>query len=173
MKNNIIVGLLLVLVISSCGGRQGYVVGETIDIEFWGDIEDGQWIEVDGLKIYHAMNDSTGDCDMEYEHNYIVLNENSDDKVLMPTTDYWSCIDENTKVTRKLTVGDLAQNLISVLNEFGQQNSNSLQLPYKNVNNTLQTTYGQLRITRTDGKEIKVTTSEGYKGAIRKVIPEN
>ncbi|WP_420388053.1 hypothetical protein [Roseivirga sp.] len=169
MKSKIAVLLLVGMMVYSCGSKQKYVVSEEIDIEFWGDIEDGDWIEIDGMKIYHVTNDTLGDCNLDYEHNYLVLNEGSDDKVYMPSTSYFTCLDEGNWVTRKLTFGDLAQNLISVLNEFGQQDSNSLQLPYRNENNTLQTTLGKLRIRRTDGKKIRVTTSEGYKGAVQKV----
>ena len=43
-KNNIVWVLGLLLLMSSCSGEK-YVEGPVIQVQFWGDIEAGQWIK--------------------------------------------------------------------------------------------------------------------------------
>ena len=53
-RNLIIVCLAALLFTTACGQRGKYVESDVIEVEFWGDIEPGDWIEIDGLKLVHA-----------------------------------------------------------------------------------------------------------------------
>ena len=161
-----------VLLLVACKDRTKYVNSENIEIEYWGKIAEGQWIEVDGLRLYHAANDTTEGCDPNYEHNYLSLNNDPEaEKFYVPATTYLACLTHGKWAERDLTNGDMAFNLLSALNEFGEQEEVSLQLPYKNNSSTYFTTMGKLQLQRTDGKPLRVTTSENYKGAIRAIDP--
>lgn len=163
---------LTFVVFAACSQRQKYVTSEFIEIEYWGKIQENQWIEVDGLRLYHVANDTTGGCDPNYEHNYLSLNKDPEaEKYFIPATTYLSCLTQGKWAERDLTNGDMAFNLLSALNEFALQDEISLQLPYKNNSSVYFTTMGKLQLQRTDGKPMKVTTSENYKGAVRAIAP--
>ena len=72
-RNLIIVCLAALLFTTACGQRGKYVESDVIEVEFWGDIEPGDWIEIDGLKLVHAKNDTISGCDIEYFHDYTPL----------------------------------------------------------------------------------------------------
>lgn len=169
-KGSWLVFTLILMVIVACGDRTKYVKSQQVEIEYWGAIEEGQWIEVDGLRFYHATNDTVGGCDPNYEHNYLNLNSDQESKKFyVPATTYLSCLTQGKWAKRDLTNGDMAFNLISALNEFAEQDEVSLLLPYKNTSSVYATTMGKLQIERTDGEPLKVSTSENYKGAVRKL----
>lgn len=165
--------LLTVLSVYSCGDRNKYVLAEVVEIEYWGDVEEGEWIMIDGMKFHHVSNNQTEGCDINYTHGYMEVNEAAeDDKLYLPSTSYTSCLDQDNPVEAKLTRGDMAVNLISALNEFADYADGSLELPYKNTSNVYFTTVGKLRLERSNGEKIRVSTSENYKAAIRKVTEQ-
>ncbi len=169
-----IVMATVVLFIHSCNERAKYVKSQKIEIEYWGEVEEGDWIEVDGLRLYHITNDTSGGCEPDYEYNYLALNSDPDaEQFYLPSTKYKVCLIDDTWTDKKLTSGDLAFNLISALNEFAEQDEISLQLPYKNTSSIYYTTMGKLHLERTDGKAIKVSTSENYKGTVRIMQPSD
>ncbi|HEY9117193.1 MAG TPA: hypothetical protein VIN11_05165 [Roseivirga sp.] len=175
MIKKISVALIIMMAVSfySCGERNKYVLSEVVEIEYWGDIEEGEWIMIDDLKFYHATND-TSTCDISYVHGYLEVNEAAkDDRLYLPTTEYFACVEEGKFTTSKLVGGDLAVNLISALNEYAEYDEESLELPYKNTSGVYYTTIGKLILEKTNGQKIKVSTSKNYKAAVRKVTPQN
>ena len=175
MIKRICIALIFITIVSiySCGERNKYVLSEVVEIEYWGDIEVGEWIMIDDLKFYHATNDSST-CDITYAHSYLEVNEAAkDDKYYLPSTEYFACVEEGKTTVSKLVSGDMAVNLISALNEYSEYDEESLEPPYKNTSGVYFTTVGKLILEKTNGQKIKVSTSKNYKAAVRKVTPQN
>lgn len=167
--------IMVAISIYSCGERNKYVLSEVVEIEYWGEIEEGEWIMIDDLKFFHVKNDSlANNCDINYTHGYLEVNEAAeDDRLYLPTTKYFTCLDENTPLEASLSKGDLAVNLVSALNEYAEYDEGSLELPYKNTSGVYFTTIGKIRLERSNGSKIKVSTSKDYKAAIRKITEDN
>lgn len=174
MKRGSLFSLVIVALLLSCGNQKKYVESEMLAIEYWGEIAEGEWIEIDGLRLYHAMNDTTiTGCSPDYSHLYTDVNTGNSDSLFLPSTEFYRCISNGRFSVGKIGKAELAFNLISAINDFSPLAMGSLELPYKNLNNTLLTTYGKLKLVRTDGKEIRVSTSEGYKAEVKVVKEED
>lgn len=174
-KNLIIVCIAALLFTTACGQRAKYVEADVIEVLFWGDIAPGEWIEIDGLKLVHAKNDTISGCNVEYFHDYVTVNgsNSADNHFFLPSTKYYICIEEGKWAESTISPGDVTQNLLSAMNDFAKIDGASLQLPYKNGTNLYEMATGKMRIERTDGKAIKVTTSADYKAQISKGTKAN
>jgi len=174
-RNLIIVCLAALLFTTACGQRGKYVESDVIEVEFWGDIEPGDWIEIDGLKLVHAKNDTISGCDIEYFHDYTSVNEAniSDDHFFLPSSKYYVCVEEGSWAESVINPGDITHDLLSAMNDFAKIDGVTLQLPYKNSTNLYEMAIGKLRLVRTDGKPIRISTSADYKAQISKGTKEN
>ncbi len=175
-KKLIVVFVVCLFIATACGQSAKYVESDVIEILVWGDIEPGEWIEIDGLRLVHAKNDTTGgECDLEYFHDYVTVNEanTSDDHFFLPSTKYYVCVDQGQFTETQISPGDLTQNMLSAMNDFAKIDGASLQLPYKNETNLYQMAQGKMRIVRTDGKPIRVSTSANYKAQVSKATKSN
>lgn len=174
MKRGSLFALVIAALLLSCGNQKKYVEAEILAIEYWGEIGEGEWIEIDGLRLYHTMNDTTvTGCSPDYEHMYTDVNTGDSDSLFLPSTEFYRCISNGKFSIGKIGQAEQAYNLISAINDFSPLAQQSLALPYKNLNNTLLTTYGKLKLVRTDGMEIRVSTSEGYKAEVKVVKEED
>ncbi|MBO3700699.1 hypothetical protein [Roseivirga sp. E12] len=171
MNKKLIVAFVVCLfVATACGQRAKYVESDVIEILVWGDIDPGEWIEIDGLKLVHAKNDTLSGCQIDYFHDYVTVNDGntSDDHFFLPSTTYYVCVDEGKFTESRISPGDVTQNMLSAMNDFAKIEGASLQLPYKNGTNLYEMSQGKMRITRTDGKPIRISTSANYKAQIGK-----
>lgn len=174
MKRGSLFTIVFAALLLSCGKQNKYVESKVLEIEYWGEIGVGEWIEVDGLKLYHTMNDTTViGCRQDYQHLYTDVNTGKTDSLFLPSTEFYRCISNGKFSIGKIGKAEQAYNLISALNAYAPIAQESLTFPYKNLNNTLMTTFGKLKLVRTDGKEIRISTSEGYKAEIKVVKEED
>lgn len=147
------------------------MLSDIIEIDYWGDIGEGQWIMIDDLKFFHVMNDSTADCKPDYIHNYQQVNGiQNDDRLYLPSTNYHKCSTEGERTVAKLTNGDMQANLLAALNEYADYDKGSLEPPYKNSLGSYLATIGKIRLERSNGEKIKISTSKNYKASIRTVV---
>jgi len=165
----LLIGLFMIF--QSCDGRKKYVSARTVEIEIWGDLEEGDWITIDDLKFVHVSNDTTDECDILYDHNDMAVNEKnqSEDHYFLPSTTYYTCVVEGKMVPTKLSEGSMAFSILSALDTYGIDGNAYL---YKNGSSTLEVTFGKIRLTRTDNEKIKVSTSDNYKAAVRAIKEE-
>lgn len=176
MNKKLIVAFVVCLfVATSCGQRAKYVESDVIEILVWGDIDPGEWIEIDGLRLVHVKNDTTSGCEVDYFHDYVKVNEanTSNDHFFLPSTKYYACVVEGQFTETQISPGDLTQNMLSAMNDFTEIDGASLQLPYKNETNLYEMAQGKMRITRTDGKPIRISTSANYKAQVSKATKSN
>lgn len=153
--------LFVVLVYSGCGERRPYVLANTVLIEYRDTLRVDDWIMIDGIKFTHV-----DDYDMLKEDT-VNINRVFDDNVL-PATNQRVIIDGATSddLTGNTPTSEVAAALfqalsLSSLNDLGQF--------YGFSGHILELSAGKFTFYRKDGKKIKVSTSEGYTGIIRKV----
>ena len=171
LNKTVFLFLVLSLFILSCGGRKRYVQSQFIEIQYWGDIEPGSWIQIDDVKFYHKTNDISEDCTGQfYTHDLTAVNlDNESDSLYLPSTSFHQCLMDGWK-PHKINRGDMATSLVLGLREFGQSESElSVESAYKNATNLYQLAQGKVILMRSDEKEIRVSTSDGYKASVKKV----
>ena len=91
----------------------------------------------------------------------------------MPSTKYYACVEEGKWAESIINPGDITHNLLSAMNDFAKIDGATLQLPYKTATNLYEMAIGKLRLVRTDGKPIRISTSADYKAQISKGTKEN
>ena len=163
--------MVALITISSCNGRKKYVLATEVEIRYWGSIQKEDWIEIDGIKLIHAVNDTLQGCNIDYLHDYISLNEMyvDEDEFYVPTTEYYSCLEGKRFVKTEITPGDITQNLLSALNDFAPLPEGELTAPFRNSTNSYEMATGILRISKSNGEQFRVYTSDNYKAQISKL----
>lgn len=152
---------IIALIYSSCGERRPYVLANTVMIEYRDTVYVDEWIEIDGVRFTHVSNfddlkDDSINSNLIYEQN------------LLPATNQDVSVDGSgdRKLAGITPTSGVATSLfealsLSDLNDLGQF--------YGFKGHILELSSGKFTFYRKDGEKIKVTTSDGYTGIVRKV----
>lgn len=153
--------VIVATVYSSCGERRPYVLANTVQIEYRDTVYVDEWIEVDGIRFTHVDNfdqlkDDSVNSNLVYEKNLLpstiqdVLIPGAGEKQLAGITP-----------TSGVATSLFEALSLSSLNDLGQF--------YGFKGHILELSSGRFTFFRKDGEKIKVTTSDGYRGIVRKV----
>ena len=158
-----LIGLLFAIVIlsASCGERRPYVLAEMIEVEFKDTLRVDDWTAVDGVKYTHVDNyeklvEDTTATQSVYD---LKLLPSSVQKVVIPGAG------EKEFFGYTPTSGIA----FALLQALSLSEKNDLGMFYGFTGHTLEMSSGKIKIYRNDGEKIKITTSDGYTGTIRKV----
>ncbi|MFY0593912.1 hypothetical protein [Roseivirga sp.] len=161
--NKYLVGLIfaVVLISASCGERRPYVLAETIEVEFKDTLKMEDWISIDGVKYTHV-------------NNYDKLKEDTtatktvyDLKVLPASVQNVAVPGAGEKEVKGYTpTSGIA---FALLQALSLTEKNDLGMFYGFTGHTLEMSSGKIKFYRKDGEKIKVMTSDGYTGIIRKI----
>lgn len=154
----IIIGGLLSVV--ACKERVPYVLAEQVEVEYYDTIQTSDWIEIDGVRFNHVG-------------NYTLIREDSlrakevFDKNLLPTT------------REELTVPGAGEKEFGQINiEYDLVYALFINLAQRDQDGAPEYTFqgsamdmslGKMKMRRTDGEKIKVSTSKNYGAAVRKL----
>lgn len=152
--------VVMCVILTNCE-RNPYVLAEEVEIEYYDTMRIGDWISIDGVKFTH-------------QDNYEILKEDSLNSQLvyemkvLPTTNQKVIVPgvDNHQFDGVTNRSDIAFALFKALslsekNEIGQF--------YGFKGHTLNLAHGKFIFYRKDGEKIKVMTSDGYGGAVRKL----
>lgn len=153
--------IFIAAIYSGCGERRPYVLSNTIQIEFRDTVRADEWITIDGIKFTHI-------------NNYDILREDSVngnqvfEQNLLPATN--QRVENVGSAERELAGITPTSGVASALFEaLSLSTLNDLGQFYGFKGHILELSSGRFIFYRKDGEKIKVTTSEGYTGIVRKV----
>jgi len=172
LGNQVLLGAMLCILVVGCAPKEKYVYGEKIEIQYWGDIIEGDWIKIDDMLIYHVRNQKTEECFSEDEGFFTLNNpEEKMDTVFLPAKKMYTCLSDNWILVDQPS-GNMATNLIIAVNNLSvkiEEAGFKLEKVYDYEGNLYTTSQGQIIIKRFDGKKIRVSTSEGYQASVKRL----
>ncbi|OEK05682.1 hypothetical protein [Roseivirga misakiensis] len=162
-KNRYLVGLLFAvcLIAASCGERRPYVLAEMIEVEFKDTLKVDDWISIDGVKYTHV-----NDYD-RIKDDTTAIETVFDLKILPSSVQNIVIPGAGEKELRGYT--PTSGVAFALLQALSLSEKNDLGMFYGFTGHTLEMSSGKLKFYRKDGEKVKVMTSDGYTGIIRKV----
>lgn len=153
---------LFILAASCSSGSEKikYVLAKSIEIQFYDTLNVDDWISIDGLVFEHLNNYEMLKEDSIPAEDFYKMN-------VLPTTLQGIVIPgaEGHQFLTSYNSAELAYELFKHLAIQGNKNGQI----YKFSGNSLDMTRGKLVFSRNDGDKIKVSTSDGYGAAVKKL----
>jgi hypothetical protein len=142
--------------------REAEFTGKTIEINFNGEFDTNDWIEIDGIRFEHQLLDTTGVVKATYDplngyHDHPIK---SNVCIIPPTTVYVGLIDTWGQFV--LNQAQLAYYFTAVFNRV----MNSPAQRYEFLSNELVLFGGKVTFVRTDNSSIHIKTSKNYPALI-------
>ncbi|WP_286755101.1 hypothetical protein [Roseivirga sp. UBA838] len=167
MMTKIRLAVLLIFSISlamSCnsgGDKVKYVLAETVEIEYYDTLKKDEWISIDGVTFKHLDTYEALKEDSIPENEFYTVD-------ILPTTLQQIYIPGAESHEFLSTYGD-AQVVFELFKHLAVKSDEQGNQIYKFAGHSLDMSRGKMTLMRHDGKKIKVSTSEGYGAAVRKV----
>ncbi len=157
---NLLLLLIILSVYASCD-RQPYVLAEEVEISYKDTIRVNDWISIDGVKFTHVnnydqMKEDSLNTSMVYEKNALPTTKQ---KILVPGGG-------DHEFGAYSSPSDIAMGLFQALS---LSEKNDLGQFYGFRGHILDLSTGKFVFYRKDGEKIKVMTSKGYGGVVRKL----
>lgn len=164
MKRNLLVTALVALFcFAACSGdRYPYVNAKVVEIEYYDTIKVDEWILIDGMKFEHfddyelSKSDSTTD-----DSEFMAKN------VLPATIQDIEIPGAEEKIFQK--VYDRSSIMYELFKRLAMKEDEEGNRLYSFLGNSLDVAQGKIKFKRLDDEKIKVSTSDGYGAAVRKI----
>jgi hypothetical protein len=178
MKYASIVGLMFgfAVLFGGCNDeKEKYVKGEKIYIKYSGTAQPMDWIKIDDKKFIHLRPDTTGQAS-NTSYDPFAIDEAQTDRIeadgyLLTSVFYDNVNGSGNWFQLNYSNGDQAIDLYRQLSAVDSSRLSSNTLRYINEGNSLTLAGGEVVLKRSDGKAIRVSTSEGYPAFISKEPP--
>ncbi len=156
-----VISILVVLIFSCSGNGYKYVNASVIEVEYYDTIKVNEWILIDGIKFEHKVDYETIKADSTLEGSFY-------EKNILPATTQ-DIIIEAGESYEVIEIYDDATMVDELFKRLAMMSDDEGNRKYSFLGNSLTIATGKLRFRRVDGEKIKISTSDAYGAAVRKI----